>query len=167
MYTLTLLGIWVVFAGNAAVVTLGVGVVVAGASVMIFHRSITGRWMPRRFHPESAGFRGRRVVAALLFFPVFLWKVVASGVAVARLAVVPGVSFWPGIVAVPGGLSTLGSTAVLANLITLTPGTLTMDYDAQDDTLYIHWMDVRDYEAEDIDHQVTGGMRAWVQKLAH
>ena len=165
LYIFALLAIWLIFAGNTEPATIVVGTAVAVLAVAIFRCSIVGGWMPKGFRPPGSPFSYRRLGYALLFVPVFLWKVVVSGVAIARLALLPGVSFWPGIVAIPGGLPGLGSTAVLANLITLTPGTLTMDYDPERDILYIHWMDVADYAAEDIDHQVTGGMRQWVQHL--
>ncbi|TVR68392.1 MAG: hypothetical protein EA427_10805 [Spirochaetaceae bacterium] len=165
-YAIALFGAWIVFAGSADPLSALLGGMVILVAMILFRRSIQGRWLPghepqgrKRFHPG-------RIVYTLVFLPLFLGKIFLSGIAIARFAFTPGVSFWPGIVKTTGGLPTIGATTILANLITLTPGTLTMDYDPASDTLYIHWMDVSDYEARDIDGQITSGMRPWVRRIS-
>jgi multicomponent Na+:H+ antiporter subunit E len=49
----------------------------------------------------------------------------------------------PGIVRISPGLVTDVAVTVLANSITLTPGTLTVDVD-DERNLYVHWINVRD-----------------------
>ncbi len=165
LYAFGLLGIWLIFAGSISPVTLGVGVVVTAAAMVLFQKSITGQWMPATYVRPSGPVAIKNIAVAFLFIPVFLYKIIVSGVGIARLAVLPGVSFFPGIVRVTANAGSLGATTVFAGLITLTPGTLSLDYDAKSDDLYIHWMDVAEYEAEDIDQQVTGGMRWWVRSM--
>ncbi len=58
----------------------------------------------------------------------------------------PSLPINPGIVKVKTKLKSKMGRMILANSITLTPGTLTVD--VQEDTFYIHWIDV---ETEDID----------------
>lgn len=53
----------------------------------------------------------------------------------------------------------MSGTALFANLLTLTPGTLTIDYDEDDDALYVHWIDVTGYGEADFDRRVTSGLR--------
>ncbi len=50
----------------------------------------------------------------------------------------------PGIVKIDPKLKTDLGIAMLANSITLTPGTLTVDIDEKDNNLYIHWINVKD-----------------------
>ena len=108
----------------------------------------------------------RRLFYLVIFIPVFIVKVLASGANIAQLALAPSMDFWPGIVKIKGKLSGIDQTTLLAYLITLTPGTLTLDYDAEQDDLYVHWIDVAGYGDADMDDRVTsGGLRDWVRRL--
>lgn len=166
VYAITLLGAWIVFAGSADLLSTLLGASVVAISMVLFRRGINGEWLPGHGAPEPAQTHFLRILYALAFLPIFLGKIFLSGLVIARFALTPGVSFWPGIVKTAGGLPSIGATTILANLITLTPGTLTMDYDADSDILYIHWMDVSEYEAQDIDGQVTSNMRPWVRGIS-
>lgn len=92
----------------------------------------------------------RFTVKALLLAPVylliFLWHLVRANLDVARRVLSPSLPINPGIVRVRTGLTSSLGRLVLANSITLTPGTLTLDADG--DSLYVHWIDVR---GDDID----------------
>ncbi len=50
----------------------------------------------------------------------------------------------PGIVKIDPKLKTDLGVTMLANSITLTPGTLTVDIDEKDNNLYVHWINVKD-----------------------
>lgn len=52
----------------------------------------------------------------------------------------------PGIFALPIELKTNWEITMLANLITLTPGTLSVAVSADQSTIYIHAMDIPDVE---------------------
>ncbi|MFW5827721.1 MAG: Na+/H+ antiporter subunit E [Alkalispirochaeta sp.] len=165
LYAVGLFLFWLVVSGSSDLSSVIVGAVVSSAAALLFRSPLQGRWVAEntdRIPGRHWIGRGMRV---LIFVPVFIAKVLASGFAIFRLAVTPGVTFWPGIVRTPGGLHGTGSTTLLANLITLTPGTITLDYDAGDDTLYIHWIDVSEYAAEDIDSEVTSNMRPWIREV--
>lgn len=64
----------------------------------------------------------------------------------ARRVLSPSLPINPGIVKFKTKLTTNYSKMVLANSITLTPGTLTVD--VIDDTFYIHWIDVKTTDPE-------------------
>lgn len=168
-----LFGIWVVLSGTTTPFTLAVGVAVAIVSVLAFRDPIAGeRWLGRRERvreapdePRSFSRRMARLVAGLALGPVFLWKVFVSGVVMAFYALRPNMDFWPGIVRVRGGMRSITGTALFANLLTLTPGTLTIDYDEDGDALYVHWIDVTGYGEETFDKRVTSGLRSWLERL--
>jgi multicomponent Na+:H+ antiporter subunit E len=82
--------------------------------------------------------------ALLRFVLRFLADLVVSSLQVARLAVGRRVELRQGIVAVqvPGASDTL--LTVLADAISLTPGTLTVEVDASTARLYVHALDVGD-----------------------
>ncbi|MEL6760022.1 MAG: Na+/H+ antiporter subunit E [Myxococcota bacterium] len=59
----------------------------------------------------------------------------------------PSLTFKPGIVAIPIELNSDIEIMILANLISLTPGTLSVDVSRDCSTLYVHAMNIDDPEA--------------------
>ncbi len=75
----------------------------------------------------------------------------------------------PGIVKISPGLKTDLGAAMLANSITLTPGTLTVDIDEKSNDLYIHWINVKDeaLKKKSVDPKyVSAGFIKWVRRIA-
>jgi multicomponent Na+:H+ antiporter subunit E len=72
----------------------------------------------------------------------FALELIRSALGVAWLVVQPKPRLRPGIVAFPLTLTTDAQITLLANLITLTPGTLSVDVSADRKTLFIHALDV-------------------------
>ncbi len=68
----------------------------------------------------------------------------------------------PGIVRIKPGLEKDLSITLLANSITLTPGTLTVDVDEDKKELYIHWIKVRKNPTETI----SGRFTKWIRRFA-
>ena len=90
----------------------------------------------------------RRVFDTVGFVLWFAWELTKANVRMARFTLSPLGAMSPGIVAVPldGDLTDLEITT-LASLISLTPGTLSLDVTPGRDTLYVHTMDARDPDA--------------------
>ncbi len=87
-----------------------------------------------------------RPVHAARFALHFLYKLVEASVVVARTVITPQDRINTGIVAVPlHGCSDALATLV-ADAISLTPGTLTFELRRDPLTLYVHALDVRDVE---------------------
>lgn len=82
----------------------------------------------------------RRLVAAIDLLLFFLFQVTRSSFQVAWDVVTPRSHRTPGIVAVPLELQTDSTITLLALLVTLTPGTLTLDISTDRRTLYVHSM---------------------------
>lgn len=84
----------------------------------------------------------------LLRFAAFaLREVVLANLRVARIVLTPRPRLRPGIVAVPLEPATDAQITVLANLITLTPGTLSVEVSEDRRTLFVHAIDVESPEA--------------------
>ncbi|MCA9113833.1 MAG: Na+/H+ antiporter subunit E [Planctomycetaceae bacterium] len=82
----------------------------------------------------------QRLPVALRFTGFFLWQLILSNLRVAYDVVTPRLYMQPGIVAVPLDANADLEITLLANLITLTPGTLSLDVSADRQTLYVHAM---------------------------
>ncbi|MBI4923866.1 MAG: Na+/H+ antiporter subunit E [Devosia nanyangense] len=83
----------------------------------------------------------------LSLFAFFLKELVVSTLKVAWLVVQPRPRLRPGIVAFPLTVTTDAQITLLANMITLTPGTLSLDVSDDRKTLYIHAIDIESREA--------------------
>ena len=82
------------------------------------------------------------------YLPVFLWQVIKANLDVAYRVLHPALPINPGIVKVKTTLKSDTALTFLANSITLTPGTLTVDIDPEKSALYIHWIDVKSKDVE-------------------
>ncbi len=112
------------------------GLAVAVLLVLVFPsrapRTDTGRFRP---------------LAALGLLAYFLWKLVQSNLVVAWEVLTPGEGINEGVVAVPIVSASDAVITVLANAISLTPGTLTLDIDRGPTTvLYVHVLHLRSIE---------------------
>jgi len=90
----------------------------------------------------SAYVRGVR--RALVFAGFYLFELVLSSIRVAIDVSRPHLDVKPAVVAVPLDARTNVEITVLANLISLTPGTLSLDISTDRRVLYVHAMDLED-----------------------
>jgi multicomponent Na+:H+ antiporter subunit E len=82
----------------------------------------------------------RLLLFIVWYLPVFIWKLILANIDVAKRVLNPKLPLNPGFVKVPTKLKGDFAKLMLANSITLTPGTLSID--ASDDAIYIHTVDV-------------------------
>lgn len=121
---------WIGLQGNFETVTLIVGGVVS-AVIALFFSSDT--------HFEEFRFAPKVVVAFVVWVVTFTVELVKSNIDVMARVVTPKVRINPAIVEVKTKLQSKWGRLALANSITLTPGTLTVDI--IDEFMYIHWID--------------------------
>ncbi|HET9529550.1 MAG TPA: Na+/H+ antiporter subunit E [Blastocatellia bacterium] len=79
----------------------------------------------------------RKVINLALYF---LWELIKSNLRIAYDVVTPTHYMRPGVIAVPLDAETDAEITLLANMITLTPGTLSLDVSSDRRVLYIHAM---------------------------
>lgn len=84
------------------------------------------------------------LLRAFLYTLYVLWELVVSSVRVAWVVLSPKAKMSPGIVAVPIRLKKDAAIFVLANSITLTPGTISLSVSQDKKTLFVHGMFVGD-----------------------
>ena len=93
-------------------------------------------WVMRRFEQPSQYFSKVPFVLGLTFN--FLWEVWKANLRIAYDVLTPTHLMRPGIVAIPLDAQTDEQITLLANMITLTPGTLSLDVSTDRKVLYIH-----------------------------
>ncbi|HTY44494.1 MAG TPA: Na+/H+ antiporter subunit E [Patescibacteria group bacterium] len=94
-------------------------------------------------------FQPKRYVWFAYYLLVFSWECLKSNIDVASRVLHPRMPINPGIVKVKTILKTETALTFLANFITLTPGTFTVDIDKENGYLYIHWIDVATQDVEE------------------
>ena len=94
-------------------------------------------WYPRRY-----------LYFIFHYVPVFLWEVLKANIDVAYRVAHPSLPIKPGIVKVKTSLRSDIAYTLLANSITLTPGTMSVDIDKDRSVLYVHWIDVSSHDIE-------------------
>ncbi len=83
----------------------------------------------------------KAILYSFLFLFTFLVELVKANFDVARRVISPSLPINPGIVEVKTKLKSKIGRVILADSITLTPGTFTLELDG--DSLFIHWIDVQ------------------------
>ena len=108
-----------------------------------------------------------RWFAFLIYLFPFFFAMAKANVDVAYRVITGRIN--PAIVKIDPNLKTDMSLAILANSITLTPGTLTVDVDEETNELYVHWINVdpevlkempRDY------HPICHDFPDWARRIA-
>ncbi len=140
---------------------------IAGAAVCL----IASLFCARFFIHESPFhlLRPARFFTLLAYvFWVFPIELVKANWDVAKRALSPALPIRPGIVKVPSAMRGEYGQAMLANSITLTPGTITMDV-AEDEAgqvwYYIHWIDVADGTPAEQGETIKGTLEKWVGRI--
>lgn len=124
--------IWAAAAGQFTLTNLVLGFAV-GYLILILVQRATG--------PASYTFKMRQLVLFVLFY---LRELILANLRVAYYVVTIRHRMRPGVVDVPLDVETDLEIMLLANLITMTPGTLSLDLSEDRKVLYIHTMFVED-----------------------
>ncbi|WP_255565242.1 Na+/H+ antiporter subunit E [Saliphagus sp. LR7] len=99
----------------------------------------------RRLYPRWIGLgRAGVVPAAGRYLLDFLREVVRSNVDVAYRVLAPSLPMEPEVILIPLRVESAPAITLLANSITVTPGTITLDYAEEANALYVHVVDGRD-----------------------
>lgn len=85
-----------------------------------------------------------RILRGLRFMTFFFAELLLSSLQVAYDVITPRLRATPRIIAVPLDAATETEITLLANFLTLTPGTLSLDISADRRTLYVHAMYAHD-----------------------
>ena len=140
---------WAALTGNITLGGLAVGFVLGSVCL----------YLSRSLYPGCESYFRRAGKWAKLIV-LFLYELVVSSVQVVWDVLTPSHKARPGIISVPLSVSREMDVLLVTNLISLTPGTLSLDVTEDCKTLYIHAMFADDPDA--IRQQIKDGMERWV-----
>ena len=125
---------WVALTGGLSAENFFAGFVVGYAVI----------WIAR----DAIGARGyvTKVPRVIMFGFYFLWLFARASLRVTVEILTPGNTMRPAIIAVPLDASTDTEILILSSLVTLTPGSLSLDISADRRYLYVHEVYVTDPE---------------------
>ena len=92
----------------------------------------------------------KRILFSLVYVIVLFWEIIRANFDVAYRVIHPKMPIKPGIVVIKTRLKSDIAKMILANSITLTPGTFTLDVIGNE--LLIHWINVK---TEDLDEATS------------
>ncbi len=155
--------------------TLGSGTVgawspeelVAGAVLSVIAGAIAGRIALGRGATHGKNpyrmLNPLRILTFLVYvIGPFFWAMAKANLDVAYRVITGRIR--PGIVRISPGLKTELGVTLLANSITLTPGTLSVDVDDESGDLFVHWINVTD--PEPTCRAVCGRFADWARRIA-
>ncbi len=99
----------------------------------------------------------------IIYLIVFIKNLILSNWDVAKRVIDPKLPINPGIIAIKTNLKEDYKKLMLANSITLTPGTITID--VQDDTLFIHWIDVTTSDIKQAGEEIAGDFEKTIDAI--
>ena len=98
-------------------------------------------------------FSPMKIIGLLIYIPYILWEIVIANLEVAKIVLSPSLPIKPAIVKAKTTLKSDFGKMLLANSITLTPGTLTLDIEG--DNVYIHCLKIDDTSEENATKTIT------------
>ena len=156
-----LLGTWLLLSADMLMSTMSVaGVIAVG---VVVSTAVTLLFAGRRMLYGSIRLTPKALLY-LLFYPlIFLKALLVANLDVARRVLSPSLPINPAIVEVKTKLTSPLGRLVLANSITLTPGTLTVDIEG--DSLYIHWIDAVSTDVQPATEKIVRGFEKYLEVI--
>ena len=142
---------WAALTGTFTLTGLAIGYVVGFLAL----------WVISPLFEERGGYF-KRVWRWVKLFVLFHWELIVSSLSVAWDVLTPRHRARPGIVAVPMKAKGEAEVLLVTNLISLTPGTLSLDVTEDCNTLFVHAMFADD--PDKIRSDIENGMERWVRE---
>jgi multicomponent Na+:H+ antiporter subunit E len=147
--------LWIAANSSFAPDSVASGALISAALAYVFTRK-TRVWRGIRFSPS-------RLYSFILYTGVFAFELVRANINMMRYVYAPRIDIAPGIVKIKMGLKSPIGRLALANSIALTPGSLVMDM--KDDTLFIHWLDVKATDVDEATRIIAGPFERHLEKV--
>ncbi len=147
---------WPFGGGKIDIQVVLAGLIASAIVAVLFHEIL-----PKEHHVFISPVR---IFWFLIYIPVFFYYVMIANLDVVYRALHPKMPIKPGIVKIKTNLKTDSGITALANSITLTPGTLTVDL-TDDGFLYIHWINVKSDDVEQASRLIARRFEWFLKKI--
>ena len=153
--------VWILLTWPLVEGKIDIQVVIAGLITSVFVAMLFHEILPTEHHIFISPVR---IFWFLVYVPVFFYYVLMANLDVVYRALHPKMPIRPGIVKIKTNLKTDSGITALANSITLTPGTLTVDL-TKDGFLYVHWINVKSVDIEQATKHIAQRFEWFIQKI--
>lgn len=143
---------WAALQGELSASNLLVGFLSGYAILALLAR---GGVMPARF--------GSRTIHVIALAGFFAWELVLANLRVAADVLRPRITIRPAVLAVPLDVTRDEAILLLAMLINITPGSVTIDISDDRRTLYVHVMHMK--SPEDSRREIKDGFERRIQRV--
>ena len=152
--------VWILITWSFAVQELAAGVLVSLATALFSSRFFVHDDSWRFFNPV-------KIFSLLGYSFTFFKELIKANVSMAKIVYGGCKAVKPGIVRVPTAMESDYGLALLADSITLTPGTITIDVAEEDgkNVLYIHWIDVTADSGEAAGEAIKGALEKGTRRV--
>jgi multicomponent Na+:H+ antiporter subunit E len=99
----------------------------------------------------------------LIYLVIFTWECIKANFDVAYRVLHPAMPIKPGIVRVRMELQSQFARTMLANSITMTPGTISVDIVG--DELFVHWIYVKSEDPAEYSQKIAGRFEKYIKKI--
>lgn len=148
--------------------SLAPGELIAGAVICAAAAWFSSNFFVHSEHDAARMLNPWRMLKLLFYFVcIFLWEVLKSNWAMAK-TVLLNRPIKQAIVRVPvRGITDDYALAILADCITLTPGTITMEAADGDEgvCLYVQWLSMETEDQEAAGEMIKGRMEKWIRRV--
>jgi multicomponent Na+:H+ antiporter subunit E len=155
-FVLWMLLTWPVVDGHLDMQVVIAGLIAAAIVSLLFHDIL-----PKEHHVFISPIR---IFWFIMYIPVFFYYVMVANLDVVYRALHPQMPIKPGIVKIKTRLKTESGITALANSITLTPGTLTVDL-TNDGYLYVHWINVKSEDIQQATEHIARKFEWFLEKI--
>ena len=155
-----LYAVWIIISADLSVSSLVLGLIISlSVDLVITHGSFTKK-VSEKFIKNFFLFLWYGVIIAL--------EVFIASYKVAFFVLTPNKKFKPGIIKVDldlGKRNNIMKLTILANIITLTPGTVAIAANINSNELYIHWIDIKEGTEEEQKQEMMGNFEHIIRRL--
>lgn len=135
--------------------------IAVGAAASLLTSVVFGRYY---FHNVYKFLQPHRYFWFVVYLITFTWACIKANFDVAYRVLHPAMPIKPGIVKIKTSLKSGFAKALLANSITMTPGTITVDIIGDD--MYIHWIYIKSEDPEVYTKIIIGSFEKYINKFA-
>ena len=151
----TLMLFWLMLVNSLAPDTLLIGALVS-LIIALLYRDGLSFFTEFRWTPEA-------IIAGVAYYAYFFRQLVKSNLRLAAIVVDPDLPIEPGILKIRTGLESRMGRLMLANSITLTPGTLTVEMEGE--WLYVHCVTTEDLDTEAATREISAGFERYLEVM--